>query len=308
MKIILFIAVILALSGCRYRIYLDEAPTPIPEEDAYEYEMPEEEPQQEPQQEEQQQEQEPAETHMEAEEDDTSPLIMEVVYEDARQYATEAAETHEPYVAIAAAEEEHQPNDIVTLEEPAEAEGEAVIGDDGGIVGVVRAYSALLSQGINTMFPCQLFNIYCETAEELVTVQRGSDLYRLMVDAGGMNVSSRLAEDRLNVTADWVVRRNPDIIVKFVNDTVLGSGITSTYAAAELRREIAARPGWGAIEAVQHNRIILLSEDLLGTDEARLAAKLSIARLMYPELFENIAIASAISELVSSIGGVLIYG
>ena len=332
-----FAAILLAFGGCRYRIHSGETDSPsygawphmytqdLPEEispPGDTYQAPQEQPEVPPAPPETTMPESPAPTsdagmpdaedisyiplaHIEAAADDLSPQTIEIVNEDARQYGAAESDYSDSNAGVESYDD--IADSTVTVEEPTESEGQAVIGEEGGVIGLVAAYSTLLRQGVNTVFPCQLFNIYCETSEDFVTVGRGSAMYQLMVDAGGLNVSSRLTDDRLTVTADWVVRRNPDIIVKFVDAAVLGDSVTSTHAASEQRSLIMARPGWGATEAVRNNRVILLSDQMLESEETRLAAILSIARLMYPELFENIDVGTAIANLIIEIGGIHIY-
>lgn len=235
-----------------------------------------------------------------------SPQTMEIVTDDARQYATAEGYLAGTQVGTQAYQ---QTGNTITVDTPTDEGDGAVLsqGDDGGIVGVIAVYSTLLRQGVNTMFPCQMLYIYAETTTDLVTVARGSEIYRLMADAGGLNVSSRLSTDMLTVTAEWVVRRNPSIIVKFVEPTILGSNISDTIAATQKRQSIIAREGWGTIDAVINNRVILLSTQLLETEETRLAAKLSIARLMYPTLFAEVDAATVIAELLGNAQGIYVF-
>jgi hypothetical protein len=309
------VAFLLSLSGCRYRLSADEA-TPPPPETATEITLPDPEittPDEEdepPQQEDEPPPEYIYEAHIDAADVDFSPLIMELEAEDARRYGTEevgAQEDSHHAVGIEAHEEDETDN-IITIEQPSDTQDDAVIGADGGVVGLIATYSTILRQGVNSIFPCQLLYVYAETPHDLVTVGRNSDIYRLVADSGGLNVSSRLAPDNLTVTADWVVRRNPDVIVKFVDPAVLGSGITSTHAASETLASIQSRPDWGATEAVRTNRIILLSEQMLTAEAPRLAAQLLIAYTLYPELFEGIDINGAIAALMQEVDGVWFYG
>jgi len=245
--------------------------------------------------------------HIEAEEDNFSPQMMEVANDDARQYASEEGPPYETDVGVETANNEDV--NVITINAPAEStdEEQSVLGDDGGVVGIVESYAALLRQGVNTLFPCQLLYVYSETSNDLVTVSRGSAIYQLTVSAGGMNVSSRLASDRLTVDADWVVRRNPDVIVKFVDSTILGNNVTSSHAARDMHSAMLAREGWSSIEAIRNNRVILLSEQMIESDEGRLAAKLLISRLLYPELFLNMDVDTVVAELIGGMGGIHIY-
>jgi len=232
---------------------------------------------------------------------------METPHEDARQYASIPGNTGDTTTGIDSPQEDN--TNIITINAPGETdeEDQAVIGDDGGVVGIVEDYTALLRQGVNTLFPCQLLYIYCETPQNLVAAGRGSTMYQLMASAGGTNVSTRLTPDRLAVDEDWVVRRNPDVIVKFVDTTILGNNISTSGAAAELRNTIISREGWGQIEAVRNNRIILFSQQMLDTDESRLAVKLLVSRMMYPELFTNMDVDGTVAELIRGMSGTHIF-
>jgi len=334
--ILLTLVALTLLSGCRYRLSITEPDDPVeythetpyhqpsttePQPQADTSPTPPPEPPQlespiEPEVSEEQEEYtdepenyEPPHTpspYTEAAPDAMSPTNLEIEAEYARQYASYPGNNQNTTTGTQA---NCDAENTITLDQPGDEGEQAAIsqGDDGGIVGVIAVYSTLLRQGVNTLFPCQLFNIYVETPADLVTVARGSDMYQLMVNAGGLNVSSRLGADALTVTADWVVRRDPDIIVKFVDQSILGSNVTNTNAARELRQQITQREGWGAIEAVRNNQVILLSAELLESEESRLAAKLAIARLMYPTLFTDIDADAAIAELLSGLRGIHIY-
>jgi len=318
--------ILMGLGGCRYRISLDESHSPPSVEThlpiQYAQDLPEEPPDShivppdemtkpDPEVKPPDDETEPPleyipVVYVDAIVDDFSPLVVEIEDDEARRYGTEDTETPEndDHIIGVEADEENEVENIITIEQPSDVDDDAVIGADGGVVGLITTYSTLLRQGVNSIFPCQLLNIYAETPEELVTVARGSEIYRLMEDSGGINVSSRLTADGLAVTADWVVRRNPDIIVKFVDGSVLGNGITSTHAASDMLASMMARPDWSAIEAVRNNRIILLSEQMLDTEATRLSAQLLIAYMMYPELFDGININSVVARLMEDMDGI----
>jgi len=244
-------------------------------------------------------------TYIEAAADNHSPLTFEIENDDARQYSTEADESPEMSAGI------ESPADIsgntLSLEEVAD-DGQSTLEEQGGVVAIVTDHSALLMHAVGSLFPCQMYYIYAETAVDHVTVGRGSVIYQLMANAGGVNISTRLSNERLTVTDDWVVSRNPNVIVKFTESTILGNEITDIYAANEARRSIAARPGWGYIDAVVNNRIILLSEQMLESEETRLAAKLIISHMMYPALFSELDVDSLIAELMDGMTGVHVFG
>jgi hypothetical protein len=257
MKIIILIFALFFLTGCRYRLHGDgiQLENEMLDEVYETEEIPVPEP------------------SVEAEPDIFSPFTAEIHMEDAPLYATTEAV------------------DEVVMEIPSETapEEQTVVGDDGGLIGIIADNTTLLRTATNTLFPCQQLYIYTEMPQEFLTIARNSDVYQLMLNAGGLNVSSRLNPDNLVVSADWVVRRNPDIIVKF----------TENYAHY-FSSTLAAREGWHTIEAVRNDRILIFPVNMLDYEETRLALKLLISRAMYPELFENIDVDSAVAELIAS--------
>jgi len=342
--VLIFALFLLALSGCRYRISHEEAeappPTveppvvmeyasPPPEENAQPMEDgPDEKPEEpeevfedEPDEPEDEDKPEPApvspETYTatlyyEATVDDFSPLAIEIETEDAHRYGTEPYEAPPeadpfPHATTATTDEYEEAPHAITVEEPDDIEGEVTIGDDGGIIGLITAYSTILRQGVNAIFPCQLRDVYVETTAELTTVARNSEKYQLIIHAGGLNVSTRLSPDNLTVTADWVVRRNPDVIVKFVDETILGQGIYSTHAATVLMASLRERPEWDSLEALQENQMLLISEQVLASEAATLAAKLLISQMLYPELFTGVDVNGAVAGLMAGVDGVYFY-
>ncbi|MCL2190287.1 MAG: hypothetical protein FWC16_14780 [Defluviitaleaceae bacterium] len=284
-KLAIFLFILLALSGCRYRISLEEND---------EYTSAEYTPEYTP------------EPYIEATPDEFAPLPIEVETQDARSYAALPIE-NDDYAIGYEAPPYQEADHTITAPQPAITESEVVLGGDYGIVGLIAAYSTVLRQGVNTIFPCQLKTVYVETTSPLTTVARGSQMYQLIIYAGGLNVSTRLSAENLTVTADWVVRRSPDVIVKFADAAVLGSGISHTHFAAAITREIKERPDWSALTAVHDNRVLILSEQMLDSEEAQLAAKILIASLLYPELFENIDINYTAANLLSSTSGIFFY-
>jgi|GEM_PF-1753855 len=237
----------------------------------------------------------------------SAPFTVEVITDDVRRYGTDASEVSNDVNIIGIGADDEDIDDVLSAEQPSDIEGDAVIGDTGGVLGLMSTYSAILRQGVNSMYPCQLLYVFCETSDDLVTVLRGSERYQLIVASGGMNVSTRLSTDRLQVAADWVVRRNPDAIVKFVDDFILGTSVYNTLAASEQAALMRARPYWGSINAVRSHRMLLLSNDMLAFEETRLAAQLLIAHMLYPELFEHVDVDAAVMGLLAYFSGILFY-
>ena len=96
------------------------------------------------------------------------------------------------------------------------------------------------------------------------------------------------------------MRRNPAVIIRLVDSATLGRNVADTTRAAAIRDEILTREGFEGMSAVIHRQVLLLSEELLISDEGRLIAKLHIAQIMYPTLFADVSIADVYWQLAEA--------
>ena len=104
----------------------------------------------------------------------------------------------------------------------------------------------------------------------------GTFIDTLITMAGGRNVGAALADPWAQISAEFLIEQNPDIIL--MGDAVW-SGITP--------EDVAARPGWDAIAAVQNGQVYAFDDNLVSRPGPRLVDGLeALAKLIHPELFE----------------------
>ena len=149
-------------------------------------------------------------------------------------------------------------------------------------------FSVLLHDRMGSLFECQRLNLYWETAQDHVTIHKTSPEHTLILDAGCYDVSARLLPENLLVDDGWITRKNPGIIVKIADSSILGSRIGSSRNAAALYERLRSRDGWSAIDAVKNDRILLLSGELLEAPYLQTAAMVLIARTANPSLFPEV--------------------
>ena len=164
-------------------------------------------------------------------------------------------------------------------------------------------YSALLRDRMGSLYECQRLTVYWETPEDHVTVFRKSPEHSLILDAGAYDVSARLQEGSLRVDDGWIGRKNPGVVVKAVDRSVLGTGVFSAGKARTVYAGLLARDGWSALDAVRSGRVLLLSEELLEAQPLRLAAMLMIAKTAAPDLLADVDIGSALAMLGEEASG-----
>lgn len=104
----------------------------------------------------------------------------------------------------------------------------------------------------------------------------GTFMDTLIQMAGGANVGSVLKDAWAQISLEELIAQDPDIIL--LGDYMYG-GVTP--------EEVAARPGWDALTAVQNQHIYTFDDNLVSRPGPRLVDGLeALARLLHPEAFE----------------------
>jgi iron complex transport system substrate-binding protein len=112
--------------------------------------------------------------------------------------------------------------------------------------------------------------------EPLMTAGPSTFAGQLIELAGGVNLFADLTESYPQVSAEEVVKRNPDVI--------MGPDSHGDKLTVE---QFAQRPGWEDITAVRNGRVHLVNGDIVSRAGPRLADALeAVARALYPERFE----------------------
>ena len=130
----------------------------------------------------------------------------------------------------------------------------------------------------------------------------------MILKAGAYDVSARLLPENLHVDAGWVLRKNPQVIVKIVEKGILGSGVQSTRAAQAVVQSLKTREGWSSLDAVKNRKILLLSREMMETPYLQTAAMLMIAKTSKPDLFADLDIQQAVEMLTEEATGSLPSG
>lgn len=189
-----------------------------------------------------------------------------------------------------------------------QAEKKGVSEDAEEADSAMTYYTVLLQDRMGSLFECQRLEVYWETTEDHVTVYKTSPEHELILQAGAYDVSGRLLVENLRVDDGWISRKNPGMIVKAVDRSVLGTGVVSTGAAQAVYAGLKARDGWQAMDAVRNGRVLLLSEELLEAPYLQVAAMLIIAQCAQPELLADVNVETALEMLAEEATGIIPSG
>jgi iron complex transport system substrate-binding protein len=109
---------------------------------------------------------------------------------------------------------------------------------------------------------------------KIFTVGPGSYIHDLIEIAGGQNIAAHAASAYPQLSAEEILRSDPEIIVLAAAD----------YSAKP--DQVAARAGWSAISAVKNKRIVTIAPNLINRPGPRVGeAAEAYAKLVHPELF-----------------------
>lgn len=189
-----------------------------------------------------------------------------------------------------------------------EAEEMGVSEDAEKADSALTYFTVLLRERTGSLFECQKANVYWESVQDHVTIHKSAPEHTLILDSGCYDVSSKLLPENLRVDDGWVVRKNPQVIVKIVDSGVLGGGVSSTRAAGSVYQNLADREGWEGIDAVRGGKVLLLSQELLEAPYLQTAAMLLIAWTANPSLFEDTDMDEALEMLAEEATGAIPTG
>jgi iron complex transport system substrate-binding protein len=104
----------------------------------------------------------------------------------------------------------------------------------------------------------------------------GTFIDTLIEMAGGQNVGASLEDAWAQISAEALIDQNPDVIL--MGDAVW-SGLTAD--------DIAARPGWDAIAAVQNSQVFAFDDNLVSRPGPRMIEGLeTLAIILHPDLLK----------------------
>ena len=189
---------------------------------------------------------------------------------------------------------------VTVPSEEAEQLGEASDAEEASTMA--EYYQTLLDDRLGHQFECQRLYVYWETETDYETVQKDSPEHRILTNAGCYSVSVKLLEENLQVDGGWVARKNPGAIVKWVDSSILGSGVSGTETAQGVRNAILGRPELAETEAVRTGRVLLLSRELAESEAGRLAAAVYVAAALYPDSFADVNGDEALTALTGEAG------
>jgi len=149
------------------------------------------------------------------------------------------------------------------------ADGEALARSIQQRVDAVKAKTANVANR-----PRVYHEIDASDPAKIFTVGPGSYINDLIEIAGGANIAARAASAYPQLSAEEILKTDPEIIV------------LAADAYSPKPGDVAARQGWSIIAAVKNNRILTIDPNLINRPGPRVGeAAEAYAKLVHPELF-----------------------
>ncbi|WP_303863087.1 ABC transporter substrate-binding protein [Alkalibaculum bacchi] len=132
--------------------------------------------------------------------------------------------------------------------------------------------------------------VYWEGYSDYNTVSKGSGGDEIIEFAHGINIAGNEEAKYPKVSDEWVLEKNPDVIVKLVSSSsgIMGEGFTDETPIKELYQSMISRSGWSDLAAVKDDKLILLSSNIGTTADGYFIGALYMAKLMYPEELKDV--------------------
>lgn len=121
---------------------------------------------------------------------------------------------------------------------------------------------------------------------------------RMVEIAGGNYLLKGKMVEAHKLSPEWVVKENPDIIIKLVRGSKLvGFDVTDPAGLKAVRDEICSRPALKETKAVKNRRVYVMEETLL---RSRAAAGIwYLAKWFHPDLFKDVDPEAKHSEILN---------
>ena len=133
--------------------------------------------------------------------------------------------------------------------------------------------------------------VYIEGDSRYHTAGPGSGGDKICTLAGGNNIANNLSIPYPEITCEWILKNNPDVIIKVAtrgsyNIREVKKTKTRQVALKRIQEEIMSRPAWNHIQAVKQKRVHVITNEIWTGPRAVIGASY-MAKWFFPEKFKT---------------------
>lgn len=172
-------------------------------------------------------------------------------------------------------------------------------------VGWLNEHEKQVKEKVKEIKPKTKVRAYIEGYRKWESSGPGSGWHQQVTMAGALNIAENLGTAYPEVSAEWVAKKNPDVIVKAVSsrEKAFGYSFNSVAKAEALRDQIANRKGLSTVKAVKNGEIYLLSGDVFSSIKYVVGTEY-FAKNFYPEKCKDLHPKKTLNEYLRRFQGV----
>jgi len=176
------------------------------------------------------------------------------------------------------------------------------------LTSFIEEYANLVKKRIDNIAPLEKPSVFFQSMGHMYwTYNAKTAGHRRIVAAGGINIAANEPVKVPKISAEWVLERNPDIIVHNFLKARKRAHSPSVEEMQEMRREIIDEPGLKEVKAV-HNRKVYIIDTRLTIGPRSIIGFLYCAKWFHPELFEDIDPEAVHKEMLQKFYGMGLEG
>ena len=172
----------------------------------------------------------------------------------------------------------------------------------GEYVALFEKYLKQVTDRTKDLKPEEKTTVYLEGYTDYSSNAAGSGGAEMLELAGGRNIAAAEAVPYPKVSPEWVVGKDPRVIIKAASSNVASGCGASGEDMRKLREQIMSRTGWQQIKAVKDGRVYDISSEIYTGPRAPVGV-LYFAKWLYPQLFADLDPEAVHKEFLSRFHG-----
>jgi len=131
-------------------------------------------------------------------------------------------------------------------------------------------------------------SVYIEGYSDYSAQGKDSGIDLLMSIAKGKNLAADLGEQWPKVTPEWIISKNPEIIIK-------AASVKPDKTLGQIREGVLSRTGFESLDAVKDKKVYVLNGDLIYGPRSP-AGLVYLAKILHPDKFKDIDPSDVLKE------------
>jgi iron complex transport system substrate-binding protein len=164
------------------------------------------------------------------------------------------------------------------------------------VAAYINKYRDLVKERVSKLTDAEKPQVFYEWNKPYYSASSKAVFHGTLIEAGAFNIAADETVSYPQLSAEWVMQKNPDIIVR------MASGSNDAAALKKLLEDILARPELKSVKAVKANQVYILGYGV--TQGLRYSiGLLYCAKYFHPDLFKDIDPLAIHQDLITKYFG-----